>query len=220
MSEPLASDKVVTNGGSSAPATATAPGSATPSTNTKTASDVRQGLAHEAAPAESKIDPVKPPAPEIAYDFKKPDGYTGTDSDVSRIKDTAKALGLSVEQAQKLFDYDAQLIKNNDEAITREMAQARADHLAQLKSDPEFGGQKYRESITKADQFLAMVDPSMELLQSLREHGLDAFPPLVRAFMRAGQMMGNGKLHGIDSAKQPATDPANIPLHEKLYPTK
>jgi hypothetical protein len=126
-------------------------------------------------------------------DFKKPADYKGADGDIAFVREMAKATGLTAEQAQKFFDQHAAVIARDEEAQAREMAQSRVDKIAQLKADTEFGGPKYAESITKADQFLAKYDPNGELLAELKQFGLEVHPTLVRLFMRAGRDMGEGK---------------------------
>lgn len=136
----------------------------------------------------------QPPAVDYdKLDFKKPDGYKGADSDIAFVRDLAKSTGLTAEQAQKLFDRHAAVIADEEAAIAREIEQTRNDHIAALKSDPEFGGPKFQESITKADQFLAKYDTEGKLLAKLKQFGLEHEPDLVRVFMRAAAASSEGK---------------------------
>lgn len=139
----------------------------------------------------------KPAAQPVAVDYdkldlKKPEGYKGADSDLAFARNMAKNLGLSAEAAQKFVDEHAKVIAADDEAVTRETAQTRADNIATLKADAEFGGAKFNESITRADQWLAKYDPNGELAAELKSFGLDTHPTLVRAFMRAARDMADG----------------------------
>ena len=155
----------------------------------------------------------------VDYDkleFRKPDGYKGADSDIARVRALAKATGLTAEQAQKLFDHDAATITADGEAMVREVAQTRAANITALKADAEFGGTKYTESLTRADQALAILDPKGELLAELKEFGLEHHPTLVRAFMRAGRMMAEGTT--FVQAKQGSEESRSASLSE-FYPT-
>lgn len=158
---------------------------------------------------------VAPVVPE-KYDLKKPEKYAGADSDVARVEAMAKALKLTPEAAQALFEYDATGIAEDNAAIERETAQVRADNIAAIKSDPEFGGAKYTESLTRADQAFAALDPKGELLAELKKFGLESHPPLVRAFMRAGKLMAEGTTI-VQGGTRP-TDSKSASLKE-MYPT-
>lgn len=156
------------------------------------------------------------PAIPESYDFKKPDGYKGVDADIARVQGMAKAGKLTAEQAQALFEADAANIAEQDAAIERETAQTRADNIAALKADPEFGGPKYAESITRADQALAILDPKGELLAELKQFGLEHHPNLVRAFARAGQMMTEGNTFVQAKGGPPESKAASL---LEFYPT-
>lgn len=151
-----------------------------------------------------------------SYEFAKPADYKGADSDVARVTALAKAAGLTKEAAQKLFDADAAGIAENEAAVIREMAQARTDNIATLKADAEFGGAKYTESLTRADQALAVLDPKGELMAELKANGLEHHPLLVRTFMRAGRMMAEGTTLVQPQGQPASTKAASL---SELYPT-
>ncbi len=164
----------------------------------------------------------QPPAnqpPAVDYDkldLKKPEGYKGADSDIAYARGMAKALGLSAEAAQKFVDEHAKVIAADDEAIIREQAQTRSDNIAKLKADAEFGGAKFNESIARADQALAVIDPNGELGAELKAFGLDTHPTLVRAFMRLGNMLAEGNT--FVQAKPPNEEGKGASLSE-FYPS-
>lgn len=174
-----------------------------PAGATPPAAGAPTGLAAALGVTDGQTPPANQPA-AVDYDkleFQKPADYKGSDSDIAFVRDLAKSTGLSAEQAQKLFDRHAAVIASEEAAIAREVEQTRADHIAALKSDPEFGGPKFAESITKADQFLAKYDTDGKLLAKLKQFGLEHEPDLVRVFMRAAAASSEGKF--VQGGKAP-----------------
>ncbi len=192
-----------------------------PDEQTSSATDAAAAKAADATAqnkATSDTSAAKTADAAINYDtleLKKPEGFTGSDHDLAYVRDIAKRMGISAAQAQQFLDVHAENIKAADAAILQEQQQAKAEHVAALKADPEFGGNKYQESVTKADQFLAKFDPTGELLTILKDNGLDNAPQLVRVFMRAGAAMGEGKFVQAPADKQ--TEKLNPYPHMTSY---
>ncbi len=202
MTTPAAAGNAGTNGtqGDGANSGNSSTGATATQTTTQQATEGKTTLAAELGATATQTNA---PAP-IDYDkldLKKPEGYKGTDADLAFVRAAAKAAGVSAEAAQKLLDHHAATIASEEAAIQREIEQTRNDHIAALKSDPEFGGAKFSESITKADQFLAKYDPEGKLIGKLKQFGLEHEPDLVRVFMRAAAASSEGKF--IQSGKQP-----------------
>jgi hypothetical protein len=222
MTTPDAAGNAGTNGAQGGGANSGNPpaaGSVTPpaANGSATQAPPATGLAASLGVTEGQAPPANQP-PAVDYDkldFKKPEGYKGADSDIAFVRDLAKSTGLSAEQAQKLFDRHAAVIADEEAAITREVEQTRADHIATLKSDPEFGGPKFAESITKADQFLAKYDTDGKLLAKLKQFGLEHEPDLVRVFMRAAAASSEGKF--VQAGKAPAQSRAATA--QEMYPS-
>jgi len=149
------------------------------------------GDATPATPPVAKADPPAAPA-VVEYKFSKPEGLA--DSDVARVTETAKSLGLSQEAAQKLLDGEAALAKADIAAMEREKAQQNADWIAALKSDPVYGGAKHAEATTAAAAFLTSSPEGIALAAEMKANGLDNYPPLIRFLARHGLANREGKM--------------------------
>lgn len=168
-----------------------APAAAAPAT------PVTPAAVDPAAPAAPAVDPAKPAdpaaptgAPEAYADFKQPDGFT-FDADLSaEFKATAKAMNLSQDDAQKLFDLGIKSNQSSAAKIQAMAATAKAQWQADAQADKEIGGAQAAEHRATANKALADFG-TPELKKLLDESGLGDHPELLRWAYRVGKAMSN-----------------------------
>lgn len=146
-----------------------------------------------AATTEAKAETAteaKAGAPEAYADFKQPDGFT-FDADLStEFKATAKALNLSQDDAQKLFDLGIKSNQSSAAKIQAMAATAKAQWQADAQADKEIGGAQAAEHRATANKALADFG-TPELKKLLDESGLGDHPELLRWAYRVGKAMSN-----------------------------
>jgi hypothetical protein len=116
----------------------------------------------EVAPEEKKEDPKK--EEELKLDAK---GLP--EAEVLKVKEFAKKHGVSKEAAQALLDEKKQEIKNVEEYVKSQKAEAEALQQRtrrgwheELKSDPVFGGDKFAYNIMQAEKVIHDHMPNLK----------------------------------------------------------
>ena len=131
-------------------------------------------------------------APEQYEDFKLPEGYALDEAKVTDFKDFAKANNLTQEAAQGLVDRHVAALEEANKAPYTLWHDTQKQWQEAAKADPEFGGAQYEANIAKAasaiDQF-----GGPKLREALNFTGAGNNPEVIRAFVRIGQAMGEGK---------------------------
>lgn len=129
-----------------------------------------------AAPAAApKADDKPAGAPEAYTDFTLPEGVQTDAAAMDAFKATAKELGLTQEDAQKLVTMQAQ-----------QVATQVTGWQEATKADKEIGGDKLPENLATAKRALEAFG-SPELTAMLDRTGLGYHPEVIRAFYRVGQ---------------------------------
>lgn len=126
------------------------------------------------------------PPKEIEYNLSLPDGLK---LDISPLVSEAKALGLTVEQAQKMLDHRLQVtetIKKNQ--IESQQKQFR-DWSEEIKSDRELGGNNLIKTIETRDRGIEKLEKTVPgLKEFLVQNKLLDQPKMVRIFNEIGKM--------------------------------
>jgi hypothetical protein len=140
-----------------------------------------------------------------------PEGVEVDAEAAAGLKDLAKELGLTQDQAQKFADLGskmaaAQLAK---QAVTIEQWGKDA------AVDKEFGGEKLQENLAIAKGAMSKLAPG--LAPVLESTGLGNHPEIIRAFWRAGLMMADDK---VVTPGNPGNGNAGKSLADILYPSK
>ena len=199
MSETVTTDAAQTNNGpteSQANATTDQAANATP------AAQVAQPDAAEASTTPARV------APE-SYEFKAAEGRE-LDSDVtSAFTEVARELNMPQDEAQKVIDKMAPVL----EARTAKMLEAAtAEWGNAAKTDKEFGGDKFDESLATAKSFLTEFG-TPEITQLLNQSGLGNHPEVIRLFYRAGKALGPDRV----ITGQASTGAGNS-IAQRMYP--
>lgn len=160
---------------------------------------------------ETKVDEKKPGPVEL----KLPDGLELDSKLVDGFKATATELGLDSAKAQKVFDqfvgFQQAQSKAADEAFTKQDAA----WTAQLKADPELGGEKWdatRADIGRAAKHFK-AGPALKLLEAA---GLGNQPELVRFVAAVGRALREDSIAGSNSAGGAGE---RKPFEDVAYPT-
>lgn len=157
-------------------------------------------------------DPAKPAearAPAEYADFNLGDGKTLPPEVAAKVKEIAKDMDLTQEQAQKLVELNLK----QDMAQTEQLATQSQQWLAGLPSDKEFGGDKFSENMAIAKKAIDAFG-SPELKSLLDQTKLGNHPELIRAFYRAGQAISQDtRFVAGGSGNQPASRSAAASLY-------
>lgn len=168
----------------------------------------------EGKDAASDKDSKASVVPEKYEDFKFPEGFEAPEGFGSEISTLAKELGLDQEKAQSLADKAAGLVKASAESVKATVDNAKVEWESQLKTDPQYGGDKLNENLAIAKVGLKAFDPEGKLLAVLEQSGLGSHPEMVKTFIRIGQTVKETDM--VTSSKGAAGNPPS--LEKMLYP--
>lgn len=152
-------------------------------------------------------------APEQYADFAFEEGKALDTELADDIKATAKELGLTQSQAQKLADLALKRTESAQSKQAEMLAQARDEWAGQAKADKEFGGDAIEANLATARKALDTFG-TPELKALLNESGLGNHPEVIRFFYRSGKAISEDRVIRGGAAGQP-TDPA-----KRLFPNQ
>ena len=151
--------------------------------------------------------------PEQYADFAFEDGKALDAELADDIKATAKELGLTQSQAQKLADLALKRTESAQSKQAEMLAQARDEWAGQAKADKEFGGDAIEANLATARKALDTFG-TPELKALLNESGLGNHPEVIRFFYRSGKAISEDRVIRGGAAGQP-TDPA-----KRMFPNQ
>ena len=144
--------------------------------------------------------------------FTIPEGFDYDDGKVSEFTTLARELNLSQEQAQKLVDLHVRHWLGFEEQAKAQSE----DWRKQAMNDPEFGGQKFVQSLRDAQRFISAFGGE-KLRIALDTTGAGNHPEIFKAFALAGRLLGEDRLvKGAGAA--PAGGGTFADLANTLYP--
>lgn len=196
---------------------AEAPSTATPDAGAPVANAPAPAPA-AAAPAPADPADTKPAAPEaapeIAYEFKTPEGITLDPQRLEQFTALAKELKLPADKAQAIVDMATDLdVKRAEQHETIKTQWADA-----VRADKEMGGDKLAATLATANKVFALLpaNEAQELKAVLDTSGLGSHPSVVRLFAKVGQSLSDDSF--IPGGKAPAG--AERTLADRLYGTQ
>ena len=151
--------------------------------------------------------------PEQYADFAFEEGKALDAELADDIKATAKELGLTQSQAQKLADLALKRTESAQSKQAEMLAQARDEWAGQAKADKEFGGDAIEANLATARKALDTFG-TPELKALLNESGLGNHPEVIRFFYRSGKAISEDRVIRGGAAGQP-TDPA-----KRMFPNQ
>jgi hypothetical protein len=109
----------------------------------------------------------------------KPEGSPFGEADLASIVEEAKASGLTKAQAQALLESRATVVNT----LAREW-------LAEAQADPEIGGERFTDTVTKATAGVEWMFPNPEVRQAMKDWftrtALGNHKEFIRAMSRLG----------------------------------
>jgi hypothetical protein len=137
-------------------------------------------------------------APE-AYEPFDVEGQQFTEAQLEGFAATAKELGLSQENAQKML---AAMVPTARQYLVDDLKAKSREWVSLSEKDPEIGGANFKANVGVANSALKQF-ATPEFTALLRGSGLGAHPEVVRVFYRIGKAMQQD--HGVTgSASAPA----------------
>lgn len=160
-------------------------------TETKTPEQIQKEA--DAAAAAKKDDEGKPTgAPEAYTDFTVPEGIEMDGDTLDAFKGLAKELNIPQEAAQKLVDLQTKLAAKQVEDLQSAVVAQSQKWAAEVKNDPELGGENYDKSVASAIKVIqAFGDPA--LTELLNDSGLGNNPALFRFCHRISAAISEDK---------------------------
>lgn len=144
----------------------------------------------DAKDKDGETDESKPDgAPETYEDFTFPDGFEAVEAKIEAFKEIAKDANLTQADAQRLMDIHAEMTAEYSAKLAEEWNTVRKNWAKEAKSDKEYGGQKFNESMRAAKRALDTYG-SPELIKTINETGIGDNPEFVRLMVKVGQTLG------------------------------
>ena len=123
--------------------------------------------------------------PESYEAFTDAQGNPVSNDDFKGFTEAAKSVGLSQENAQKMF---TAMYGEADNYVRRRTQEFAAQWAEQSKADPEFGGANFNQNMGQiATAYKQFATP--ELKQLLDASGLGNHPEVMRLFYRVGKAL-------------------------------
>ncbi|MBV4480519.1 hypothetical protein [Pseudomonas khavaziana] len=144
----------------------------------------------EGKDADGKDKPVG--APEAYEDFTLPEGMEMDVEILGEFKNLAKELNIPQAKAQQLIDFQSQLANKQAEAYQAAVTKQAQDWAAEIKNDPEIGGENYEKSVASAIKVIqSFGDPA--LTELLNTSGLGNHPSLFKFCHRISAAISEDK---------------------------
>ena len=182
------------SGQAATPATA-AP--ATPATDTTAPTGGTSTAAPAAASTTESAKPAAPAAPVVPekYDLKLPEKSLLDPSVLERTAASAKARGLTNEQAQKELDAVAGEVAKYHETLLEQHKTTVTEWEQQSRNDKEIGGAAFAANAELSRRVVEKF-ATPEFAKILNDSGYGNHPELVRVFARIGRAIGEDRPGG------------------------
>lgn len=188
--------------------------SATPAADTSAATAVEPKDGEQPKPGD-KPDDGKPA--DVAYEFKLPEGVDLKGEALDELKATAKELGLTQEQAQRVADLGAKQAQGFAAQLVEQQKTLTAEWAEQTTNDKDIGGDKLPENLGVAKKALDTFG-TPELKTLLNQSGLGNHPEIVRFMVKAGKAISeDGKLVTGSAAQ---VNREATPIANRMYPNQ
>lgn len=163
--------------------------------------------ATEEAPAEAVG------APETYEDFTLPEGVVLDPVIDMKLKETAKELGLTQEQAQRIADLGAQQSARWAEQLNAQVEATAKQWAEAAKADPEIGGKLLAENVIVSKQALDHFG-TPEFKELLETSQLGNHPEVIRFMAKVGRAISDDDF--VPGGDTVTTKPKT--LAERMYP--
>jgi len=140
-------------------------------------------------------------------ELKAPKGF---ESHFEALQQQAKELGLEGEKAQKYLDSLANIDAARSKQLDEALAAQDAKWAAELKADPEVGGEKFASAVKDAAKALSRFGGTptqgqkvAPLAVLLHQAGLGNHPLVLKAFAAIGRAMADDTISGTATPAAP-----------------
>lgn len=144
---------------------------------------------------DSKVIPEK-------YDLKLPEGSRLDADHLETLSALAKERKLTNAEAQDILERDHAVLSAFEDRQRQEAEVMKDEWAKAALSDKEYGGEKYKESITLAKRVIDQFG-SNALKEQLNRSGLGNHPELIRLMVRIGKEISAGSLVVSKGEKPP-----------------
>lgn len=168
----------------------------------------------EIAPAETPApQPAVPEAPleAIVYEpFALPEGMTVEPEQLEQAHALFAESRLPQKQAQRFIDLALAREKAAAERGVKAFHDLQAKWVAEIKADPEIGGERLGAAVASASRVLErLAIPGLR--EALNTTGAGNHPAIVKAFVRIGRLLAEDRFSpGGDGAGQQHRSPAEV----------
>jgi hypothetical protein len=131
-------------------------------------------------------------APEKYVDFKMPEGFQMEAEILEKFMPIAKELNLTQDAAQKVIDLATEHVKILESKQVDSFMKVREGWVESIKSDKDFGGAKFGETIERAKRALTKFG-SREFATLLDDSGYGDNPELIRFLAKVDKAIGEDK---------------------------
>lgn len=173
-----------------------------------------------AAPVAAKPgEAVAPPTP-AELTLKLPEGFK-EGPEMAKFKELAKTSGMKSEAAQSVVDLFIETQKAQQAQFVASQNKQLKDWDAELKADPDIGGDKYEQSIqdARAALFKYGGKDAEALVSFFKASPIGSYPPLVRLFATLGRASAEEKVVGTSSVGGKTAGVSADAFHRTMYPT-
>jgi hypothetical protein len=174
--------------------------------------EAKEEKKEDEAKEEKKEDKVEG-APEKYESFTVPEGLAIDDGTLDKFGTVAKELNLSQENAQKLVDVATENTRQEMQKQYDGYTETREGWVTDLKSDKEFGGEKFDDTIVRAKRALGKYG-SDNLTKFLGESGYGDNNELVKMLARFDKATSEDSAVDGDEGKQA------VSAADALYPNQ
>lgn len=148
--------------------------------------------AGDGKPADGDAKPEGSQAPEKYEGFKVPDTVELDAKMLTEFETTARTLGLSQENAQKLVDFGAALVEGGLEAQDVNRTETLETWEKEIKADEEYGGDKLGETLDRGRR-VVRDHGSDGLKEVLESSGLGSNPHVLRFLVKLDKALGEDR---------------------------
>lgn len=185
----------------------------------KVAADAAAKTAADAAAALAAKG--KTGAPEKYEPFKLPDGVKLEDAQIADLQATAKDLGLTQDQAQKLVDRELKVRGEVSTAAQTEFKSTIAKWADDARADKDIGGDKLAATLASAKRGLDAASTNAklpELKTMLDSTGFGNHPAVIKLFQYVDSLTANDGKFLAGGKATPAAD-SEAARGSRMYPT-
>ena len=140
----------------------------------------------QAVPAQTESKPSE-------IELKLPEGSRLKPETLDQIKSYAKDKNLSAEVAQEIMMREHKAVEDLYESSKASYEQTIAKWAESAKVDPEYGGEKFGQSVELAKRALEKF-ATPQLIEEINATGYGNHPEVIRLFTRIGKLLAEDKM--------------------------